>query len=447
MCVAGVCTPVPATTIRVKVDTGAHRQVLTGFGASVAYYEADITTHPQKDMLYSVLFADLGLDVLRLRNRFGHTGDDDLTATKDLVTAAKASLGRTPTIFLTSWSPPPALKANGGVTCSGNPDTCTLVKTPAGSFDYPAFATYWRSGLDAYAAAGVVPDYLGIQNNPNWVPSVSEVGEACKFLPTEGTASVFVAGKNVTVKYPGYAQAQAATLDALRGATPVPKLLAPETSDADSVGAYVAALDASTLSALSHHLYGVNPESVNLSSLSSLSDLAKQVGKPVFQTEMQADGFGTALLIHYTTTVEGASAYLQTSLASSATGPATNPQSLVRLTANDFAIQEPYYSLRHFARYTEPGWVRVDVSSSSTGLLASAWQSPDENALAVVLVNAGTLDVDAKLELTSGAWPPTSHVTRTVWSGVERAAELGTLSKEGVLRVPGRAIATIAFSK
>jgi glucuronoarabinoxylan endo-1,4-beta-xylanase len=447
MCVAGVCTPVPTPTARVQIDPRARHQVLTGFGATVAYYEEDITTHPRKDALDSALFADLGLDVLRFRNRYGHTGEDDLGFSKDLLDAAKASLGRTPTIFMTSWSPPPALKANGAIACSGNPDTCMLTKTPAGSFDYPAFAAYWRSSLDAYATAGVVPDYIGIQNNPNWVPSFSESGEACKFLPVEGTTTVFTGGKNVTVRYPGFAQAQAATLAAFAGASSVPKVLAPETSDVESVAGYLATLDTSTLSAVSHHLYGVNPEMVNLSSLRSVGDLTKQDGMPIFQTEMTADGFGTALLIHYTTTVEGASAYLQQSLASAATGPATNRQALVGLTDRDFTLQEPYYSLRHFARYTDPGWVRIDASSSSESLLVSSWQSPDEAALAVVLVNASTFDVDAKLELETGSWPATSQVIRTVFGGVERTANLGSLSAEGILRVPGRAIATIAFSK
>jgi len=233
----------------------------------------------------------------------------------------------------------------------------------------------------------------------------------------------------------------------LWGAPSIPKILAPETSDAVSVAAYVAALDPSTLSALSHHLYGENPEAVNLSSLSTLGDLAKQVGKPVFQTEMQADGFGTALLIHYTTTLEEASAYLQTSLTSSATGPATNPQALVGVTTSDFTVQAPYHSLRHFAFYTDPGWVRIEARSSATTLLASSWQSPNKEALTVVLVNAGTSDVDAELELAAGDWPATSQVTRTVFGGVERSAALGALSAERVLRVPARSIATVAFSK
>jgi O-glycosyl hydrolase len=446
MCVAGACTPVPEPRFFVDIDPRKRHQVLTGFGASVAYSERDITTHPQKDAIYEALFEDLGLDVLRLRNRYGHVGDDDLGSASALVAAARASLGRTPAVFMTSWSPPPSLKANGAVMCNGNLDTCTLRTTPSGSFDYAAFGAYWRSSLDAYATAGVAPDYIGIQNNPNWVPNFSEAAEACKFLPVEGTAPVFLGGATVPVRYPGFAEAHSATLAALAGAASVPEILAPETTDTGSVAEYLAALDAATLGAVSHHLYGVNPEAPDLPDLYALGVLAKQTGKPVFQTEMQADGLGTALLIHHTTTEEEASAYLQTSLTSWTAGPGSNSQALVGITASDFTLQEPYFALRHFALHTDPGWVQISANSS-TDLLASCWQSPDEDALTVVLVNPRRVDAVARLALATGDWPEASHVIRTVFGGVERFADLGALSEQGILRVPARSIATIAFSR
>jgi glucuronoarabinoxylan endo-1,4-beta-xylanase len=380
---------------------------------------------------------------VRLRNRYEHPGDDDLSSAAQVLSAAKASLGRSPLVFMTSWSPPPMLKANGSVTCSGNASTCTLTKTAAGSFDYAAFAAYWRSALDAYAATGVTPDYIGIQNNPNWVPSSSEVGEACRFLPIEGTATVPDSASSV--KFPGLAEAQRAALAALAGFIPAPKVLGPETSDMGDVAAYVAALDASTLDAISHHLYDVDPASATASMFTAVGDLARKDAKPVFQTEMQADGLGTAVLIHYTVAIEGASAYLQSSLASSATGPLTNPQALVRLTSSDFSVQEPYYSMQHFALYTDPGWIRVDAKVTGGDLLASAWQSPAADALTVVLVNASTSDVDAELDLSSGDWPSASRVFRTVFDGVERFTDLGRLSTQGIVRLPARSVVTVAF--
>jgi len=444
MCVAGVCTPVPTPTASVTVDTLSMHQMLVGFGATVAYGEDEITSHPQKDALADALFPEVGLDILRLRDKFEHTGDDNLMLSKRLLDAATASLGHKPTLFMTSWSPPAALKANKDVQCSGNADTCTLARNASNEFDYAGFASFIRRSLDAYAAVDIVPDYFGIQNNPNWLPTAAELGEACRFLPTEGSVTVPVKGVSTTVQYPGYDKAQAATVQALEGLGALPRILAPETSDFASVADYVPNLDFTEVEALSHHLYGVDPENLDTTALAAIGALAADNSRPIFQTEMQADGFGTTLFLHYTTVVEGASAYIQQTLTGSATGPTANPQALVGLGANNFTRQDPYYAFQHYALHTDPGWMRVDAKSDSDTLLASAWLSPSGYELTVVLVNAGTTDIDMKLSLANGGFT-SSVVTRTVFNAAERAAELGHLSKEGILTLPPQAVVTVWF--
>jgi hypothetical protein len=444
MCVAGVCTPVPTAGATVVVDASVTHQMLVGFGATVAYIEDEITSHPQADALYPVLFGELGLDILRLRDRYQHS-DDDLTISRTLVDAASTSLGHAPSVFMTSWSPPAALKASGAAQCGGNPDTCTLVKTAAGAFDYTGFAKYLRDSLDAYAQIGVVPDYFGIQNNPNWVPTAAEPGEACRFLPTEGTVPVLVRGVNTRVSYPGYDQAQAATSKALVGLKALPRILGPEASDFESVADYIPSLDFSQIEALSHHLYGDNPETIDIAALAAIGELAAENSRPVFQTEMQADGLGTALLIHYTTVIEGGSAYIQSSLTGPSSGPTANPQALVGLDTTTFVREDPYYAFQHYALHTDPGWTRVDALSNVDSLLASAWLSPTGTALTVVLVNSGNSEVDTKLAVPSGIGGTTA-VTRTVFGGSERGVPLGSLSDAGILSVPARAIVTVAFT-
>jgi glucuronoarabinoxylan endo-1,4-beta-xylanase len=446
MCVAGVCTPVPEAGTQVSVDLGAQRQTLTGFGATVAYGEEQLTSHPQKTPLFDAMFAGLGLDVVRLRNRYGHAGDDNLAFTAQFLDAATTSLGHPPTVIMTSWSPPPSLKANGAVECSGNASTCTLTKTAGGAFDYAGFASFWRSSLDAYAAVGVEPDYIGIQNNPDWVPTSAEQGEACVFLPKEGTNTAPIAGLPTTVEYPGYAEAQTATIAALQGMASIPRVIAPETADAESVEAYLDELDLTQVDALAHHLYGTDPEAVDLDAFAEVGALATANNLPIFQTEMQADGLGTALLIHYTTVVEGASAYIQTALNGAMAGPTVNSQSLLGVDDTSYTLYGPYYAMRHFALNTEPGWARVDATATGDDLLVSAWRSAEGDAVTLILVNPGNSGVDAKLVIPELA-SMTSSVTRTVFGGLERSAELGALSTEGVLRIPARAVVTVAFSE
>jgi glucuronoarabinoxylan endo-1,4-beta-xylanase len=444
MCVAGTCHPVPGPTVSVVIDGDAENETLVGIGATLAYVEADVLQHPRRAALFDAMFSGLGLDILRLRNRYGYTGDDDLGTAGEIVDAAAESLGRTPTVILQSWSPPSTFKANGATVCQGDLDTCTLAKAEDGSFDYAGYADYWRDSLEAYADAGVVPDFIGIQNNPDFVPTAVAPGEGCRFLPTEGTATVRVGTAQVQVDYPGYAEASAAVADRLADLSPSPKLVAPEVAVASALAGYVAELDLASVHALSHHLYGTDPSAIDVKVFRALRQLGQQNDLPLFQTEMESDGIGTAILMHYSLAVEGASAYVLGVLVRPSLPLALN--TLITMDENDFALDDSYYAVRHYALSTDPGWVRVDAVSDSPELLASSWLSPTRDALTVVLVNPTTHDLDAELDL-GDYGSMTSQVTRTVFSGVERSADLGALSGQGILHVPGQAIVTVALQE
>jgi glucuronoarabinoxylan endo-1,4-beta-xylanase len=444
LCTAGVCSPQPEPTTHVLIDDTVRHQSLTGFGATLAYAESSTLQHPLKSELFDAMFSNLGLDMVRLRNRYGHAGDDNLSITSEILALATDKLGRQPTVILTSWSPPPALKASGALTCQGNSDTCTLAKSTDGSFDYSAYAAYWRASLDAYANVGVLPDYIGIQNNPDYVPTSIDPGEGCKFLPVEGNQSVVMGGQSVAVSYPGLAPATAAVVDAMAGLAAPPKLVSPEGSSTNVVSDYVSALDMSEVAAIGHHLYGIDPSAVDSSAFGKLGALGRSLGKPLFQTEGQADGFGTAILMHYALVTEGASAYLQNVLVRPNTVGSTEPGTLIGLGTDDFTLEDPYHAMRHYALHTDPGWFRVDATSDASELLVSAWESPGRDSLTLVLINSSSSTLATTLDL--GAFTASSsQVVRTVFDGVERSADLGSLSNEGVLRIPGRSIVTVAL--
>lgn len=441
-CVAGACSPLPEPMATVTVDTSTRYQKLVGFGASIGYVNGALVNHPQKEPLLEAMFSGSGLDVLRLQNLHGFAIPNHLADASEIVGAAAESLGRAPTVILTSWSPPAALKANGSTACKGNPDTCTLAKLSDGSFDYAGFADYWRASLDAHAEAGIEPDYIGIQNNPDWVPPASDSNDACRFLPTEGTATVTVGGSDVEVEYPGFAEALEAVVERMAGLASVPKIVAPEVTGTD-VGDYAASLDFSSVDAIGHHLYGTDPAAVNVEDLEALAELGQKHERPILQTEMEADGLGTAILLHHTLVTEGASAYLQNVfVALESLSP--DPTALIGLDDEDFTLQAPYHAMRHFAFFTDPDWVRVATHTNPAGLLSSAWLSRDGDALTLVLVNAGLTEIAARIEFEQEP-PASSEVSRTAFEGVERSAELGALAPEGTLRVPGHSIVTVAM--
>jgi glucuronoarabinoxylan endo-1,4-beta-xylanase len=443
-CVAGACRPTSEQPTTVTIDPSERYQALIGFGASLAFVEDQVIHHPRRDELYEAMFADLGLDVLRLRNRFGYAGDDDLTTAGAIVGAAEESLGVAPTLVLTSWTPPAALKASGERECRGNVATCTLSRDTGGGFDYSGLAVHWRASLEAYASVGVVPEFIGIQNNPDFVPVAVAPGEGCRFLPAEGTSTETVNGTVMDVEYPGLAETLDAVVAELAGLPSPPRVVAPETAGILTVANYTEALDTSQIGAVGHHLYDVDPTSVNREGLASLGELASDLDLPLLQTESQADGPGTAVLLHHSLVDEGVAGYLQGVLAGPASIASVSPGMMIAMTPTDFTLEEAYHAVRHFARYTDPGWIRVGAEVDADELLASAWLAPEGEALTVVIVNPGLADQDARVDLGEFA-AGTSTVIRTVFDGVERSAELGPLSADGIVRVPGRAIVTLAI--
>jgi glucuronoarabinoxylan endo-1,4-beta-xylanase len=449
-CVAGVCSPIPEATLRVTIDTSTRHQTLVGFGATLGYVGNEIVQHPRQSELYDAMFAESGFDVLRLQNSYEDDNQDQLTVANRILEAATERVGSGLTTLLTSGSPPAALKANGSRECSANPDTCTLVQLADGSFDYAGFAAYWRASLEAYASAGIVPDYIGIQKNPNWSPPESEDAiESCIFLPTEGTATVSVDGSDVEVEYPGFAQGLEAVLAEFDGLASMPMIAAPEVSSYELVAEYAASLDFSGVDAIAHHMYGTDPAAVDTTALAALGELAQEYQRPLLQTEMRAEGFDTAMLMHYVLAVEGASAYLQNDFVASTSAADGDPMALISLATEEFTLEAPYHAMRHYALHTDPDWVRVAATADAEDLLASAWLSPDEDALTVVLVNAGQTELATELDLGEelSATMTSSEVTRTVFDGAERSAELGALCAEGIVQVPGHAILTVAWRR
>lgn len=441
-CTAGACVPQAPPTVEVAVNPATPLQTLVGFGATVGYAEDELAALTERAELDAAMFDGLGLDVLRVRNRYGEVSDAQLAQAQSLVQAATSSLGRKPLVLLSSWSPPASLKQNGATFCGSGPSNCTLKQLAGGGFDYAGLAGHWRGTLEAYAKVGLVPDYIGIQNNPDWAPVAGASAEACKFLPAEGTENVSVGGVLTPIRYPGYAEALDAVLTELATLPSVPKLLAPDLVGVHGAERYFEALDTTRVDAIAHHMYGSDATNLDMASLTALGQLQASMALPIFQTEMQADGFDTALLIHHALVSEGAAMYLQTALVGPRSGPATNPTALIGLEDGDFVLQEPYFAMRHYAKHTDPGYTRVGASSTNPNLLVSAWRAPDSDALTVVLINSGFATHTVSLDVGDGR---SFSLSRTVFGGQERMADLGTLPSGGSIALPPRSMATARF--
>ncbi len=441
-CVAGICSPDVTPSTFVTIDTSTKHQTLIGFGASLDEDEETIGSHPERDALLDALFQQSGFRMVRVKNRFD-TGAEDLQPTMTLLSEAATRLGKSPTVFLYSTTPPARLKANGSRTCTGVDVGCTLARTPDGGFDYAGFGEYWRASLQAYQDAGLTPSFVSIQSDADWLPNEYEA-EACRLWATEGPLDTTLpSGEVVQAEFAGYLEALSAVKDALAG-MPTPTFAAPEAGSPVMVSGYMDALSSSDYGALAFHLYLEQPIGGDYQFLDAVGGIVDEDGHPAIQSEMAESGLNTAALVHHTLVRAQASAYLQRNFVS--TDLSEESHGLVGLAGDTFTLLPAYHALTHYARYTDEGWRRVDVDHDDVAVLASAWISPDEDQLTVVLVNP--YDMPAAVEIRVGAefgsGLEDAIVTRTAFAGAERSAVLGQLPSTGVVQVPSRSVVTVA---
>jgi glucuronoarabinoxylan endo-1,4-beta-xylanase len=436
--------PVPYQ-VTATLDVGTHYQTMQGFGGAVAFYINWLTKHPQASEIYDLVFADLGLEVLRIGDWYQNQGPTSFQDSVSVVEGARASLGHDPLVLLSSWSPPASLKSNG-MTKNGG----TLIKDADGNYDYADFAQWWASSLAAYQTAGVFPDFMSIQNEPDYVNSGWETN---LLDPKEDATNA------------GYDKALQAVTDAITaaGIDRRPQVIAPETSGiaAMKVENYVQALSDSgqldQIDGIAHHLYNGGtasfPSSFN-GGMSELSTMAASSGKPLMMTEYgaSADLLGTAWLIHNALTVEGVSAYYIWSLTWAPPAAGSIPGGLVTTenpmqpsswkNPSGYAINDAYYAVRHFSKWIQPGWQRVGAVTDAGPVRISAYASPDGQSVTMVLMNTDTADHAVTVDPGTFTFA-SSAVYRTAGTD-ERTAALGALADGGVV-MPASSLVTITL--
>jgi glucuronoarabinoxylan endo-1,4-beta-xylanase len=445
----------PPGQVAVTVDVTQTHQTLVGFGAAVAFYSNLLSV--RTDDIYQVLFPDLGLDLLRIANWYQvqpSTGTSTSTPFGDtagvnIVQKATAALGHPPKILMSSWSPPAYLKSNA--TTKGSQGTLISAN---GAYQYDAFAQWWVSALGAYAAQGVVPDYISIQNEPDYYNSG---WETCSLDPVEG-------------KNAGYAPALDAVYRAVQASSLAskPTFIGPEVSGIGSgrVTQYLTgqsatlttgpAVDPTQIGAVAHHLYNGGgggddpPPDSFMTPMESVATEAAAMGKPIFMTEFAPNAptlFDTAWLIHDSLVTEGVAAYFYWDLIWAPPAAGKPPSGLVTIASgaatSSYTINDIYYAVKHFSKWTDPGWTRVEATSDDSLVNVSAFQSPDGASLTVIILNGDTADETVTIDPGSFAFS-TTDAFRT--SGTtERTAEM-PLGAGGTIVIPSKGIATVTFT-
>jgi glucuronoarabinoxylan endo-1,4-beta-xylanase len=435
----------------VTIDPNERHQTLEGFGASVAWYLDTITGPAAPEGIYDLLFPELGLDILRFRNRYARSRAEDgnLDQEVEILRRATAALGHAPKIMLSSWAPPASLKADHHEDCHDNAD-CTLARED-GHFVYDAFARYWTDSLVHYAQIGIVPEYITIENEPSFIPPS---WEGCKFDPSE------------TADYPGFDRALVLVHEAIARLSPplarMPKILAPEVLGIHEnlLQNYLLPMDAGLADGIAHHLYEKSKDGVWAwrspgpeAFVGDMRAAAAATTKPLYQTEFQTDedrgidgGFETAWLMHLSLVEEGVVAFLYWNLVWGHQG------GLVSINDHKAHARDQYFAVRHYARFTDPGDVRVGARTDAAGILASAFASPAGDRVTLVVLNKG--DATATLRVDPGAFAAKrSSAFRTVFrpGASETWTPIWPDSKEPpggrTLDLPARSMATVVLAR
>ncbi len=421
-----------------KVDPAIHYQTLDGIGAGGGWDQNYLLYHPLKDTLYDLLFNQLGLDIYRVRNTY-QIDSGYLSESAQIVTEARAQTGRPLKIMLCSWSPPAELKSNNSTLGGGN---ATLARTQYGYYRYNDFAQWWIDSLDAWAAAGVVADYVSMQNEPDF----DAVWDSCRFDATENSR---VAGFNLAFD---------ALANKVANMPNPPKLIVPDTagfalaSSPSVLADYLVAINnTDAVYGYCHHLYngGGNEDNPDGFIPAMTIFAAAFYDKPRFQTEFAKDdnvtltfndAMNLAIVMHNSLVIEQVSSYTYWELFWTA------PKGLVGLFdlgSAEYIINPVYYAFKHYSAFTDPGWQRIDAVTDSSVLRISSFVSPDNSKMSIIIVNPGfkfmTLDMKSLGDF--------NNVTGDVYQTTadKNCQFTGQVSKDEFLFIPEKSITTISF--
>lgn len=436
-------------------DTSVKFQKLDGFGAAYTWYSDWLFRCEDVEGALDALFKDAKLTVLRFKNEYEYERDDyawNATVMQKYYEGAKtraAEYGEEPTVLMSCWSPPSYLKAGNDRT-----GAASLKKDEDGNYCYREYADWWVESVQYYESFGFNVDYVCIQNEVDFAADY----DGCRFAPQETDAIA------------SYAKAHIAVYDAFKAAfgEEAPKILGPETMSCE-LGTVMSYMDPiikerpDAVYGIAHHLYvggegdgqenSIYPESF-VTDCMSLNQFFPDYAK--WQTEYYIGrGLQTAQVINNCMTHENANAYLYWSGVWEELDEGFENTYLMGtyynradwVTDTGWRLCADYYALRHFSEFVRPGYTRIKSLSGDRQIASSAYISPDEKSVSVILINPTTEEykytiANSKLEFTD------SRIVQSVFGDVCESAEscykeLGSLKTDNMLILPAGSVTSI----
>jgi glucuronoarabinoxylan endo-1,4-beta-xylanase len=422
----GVVLSTPAASVTGVINAGVTYQTMDGFGGGITWGNNILHANSQRNAIYDLLFTDLGLDLVRIRNVYGRMDYSTMSDDQKTYMAAKTRNGAIKFLMM-SASPPANLKDNGSVLGSGSNATLKYVN---GSFVYNDFATYWRSAFNSYASLGLTLDYSSVQNEPDYD---TPLWETCRLRQREEVYN----GKLIA----GYNTCLDKVYEQLSSST---KFVGPEATGVgfNKVQDFVDTLDQSKLSVIAYHLYNggdtANPDSY---SANMQAIAAKYPAKTIWQTEFdQVSPFKTAWLMHNCIVDGRASAYFHWK----AIWMAPDTRALIAVNSGSgYSVNKYYYYFKQFSKFISAGYKRIAASSGLSSVKMSAYMNPAGTQMTVVLINTGSSAASMSLDF-SGLSISSSAIYRT--SSSENFVSAGPLGSGNTVTLPAQSVSTAVLT-
>lgn len=450
-----------ANAASVAVDPAATQQSIVGFGGGSVYYQGWILGMAEKNQqaLFDTAFTGLNLSFLRMGNWLQSdaalaNAADSLAADIKIVKAAKERLGDHLKIEMSSWSAPGKLKPSNSVNGmdGASKSDKTLKKATGdayGAYAYTEFANWWKQSLQAYNAAGIVPDYISLQNEPDMEADYAET----LFEPTE------------TNEIAGYKQALNAVYDALQGMANKPKILGPEPLGIgyENFQKYMNKLDDSKLDGYAYHLYHagsgrddagnnyLKPENFRESMTAIGSDYGTS-GKPIVMTEFcnmldktrEEDMVGLAHIMQVGFTDGKLGGYIAWELFWG-----EGRGQLIGVCAagwgsckkDSIVIGPEYHAMRHYSKFVNPGWKVVTSAADDEALKTVAFASPAGDSVSVIVINTGSTAIKLDNPAISGMGIVTAVQSK------ENGLKSKNITISDCTMLPAKSITTLVYAK
>ncbi len=441
------CGAAAHAQVQVAVTPSVRHQTIEGFGAAASVtWDAQIRALYLQPSFQDLVRDDLGMTMVRMAVHETIQPAEDLDANTlnwalfdlspldsagNFIKALNAPRPGAVKAIGTIWTPPGWMKTNGAAMGGGE------LRTDR----YAHFAKFCAAACLGIQNRYGFPVYaLNLQNEPVFV----EPYESCVYSTAQ---------YRDTVKAIGTAFTTWQVPTKVFGPEDVGTVPSRWMGFVNAMAADPVAQQRIDIYAVHHYFYPAAGNETSPTAWSSIRQQLAPLGKPLWQTERSGEDpswLGTATntrgalylanCIHDALVYGNCTAYLYWAL----TDPTPGQFGLMGLGQPT----KKYYAAKQFYRYIRPGAARVETTSASANVLASAYVHDANGSTTVVLINKGATDAPVHLTIGAGG-PALGAMTVIRSSNTENTVGLPAIdasSGAADLTVPANSVVTLFSS-